>query len=95
MAAYDEVRHILREKANEGEELTTLGEIELSRGEDDPDPVVKLVVKGENGEPVVMSGDLLSKNEHFREALVYIGGGYSEFPFDCPALLVPLEVEVA
>ncbi len=94
MVDYDEVWQILQGEMQEGEALTTIGEIEMPMGECAPSPLVRLVVKGENGEPVVMTGDLLDKNGHFREALIRIGAGYSEFSFDCPALLVSISSEV-
>ena len=85
-----EMRELLEEELweGEGEVLTTIGEVKLADGHEDNPVIIKLVVKGEQG-PVIMSGELMSKNDTFREALVYIGGGYSEFPFDYPALAVP------
>lgn len=87
MADYSKVREILERNRYESEILTTLGEIEMPTREYDPSPLVGLVVKGEKGEPVVMIGSLLSKNDYFRQALVDIGSGTSEFSFDSPALL--------
>ncbi|MBI2506753.1 MAG: hypothetical protein HYW00_01275 [Candidatus Colwellbacteria bacterium] len=96
MAAYDEVRQILERARGEDEALTTLGAVELPTGECDDSPLVKVVVRGENGEPVVMTGSLISTNEDpiYGGALLHVGGGFSEFSLDCPALLISIPSEV-
>lgn len=103
MTDYSEARQILLEAQREGEVLTTLGDIELPPGKyseetgnwEEEHPTVRVVVKGDGGKPVAMAGSLEAVNNDpvYGGALLHIGGGFSDFQLECPALLVGVSVE--
>lgn len=91
---YEEMRLLLQEEIweGEGEVLTTLGEVKVVEGADGP--IVKVVVTGGEEDthpvPVIVSGEILRREEYCKEVLVQTDDGVvSEFPFDYPALAVP------